>query len=84
MTVKSVALGEDISDDTSRRATRPCGAAWCRRYSYEEWNLLTGPIAEGGESGAIVADPVGAAWQCSETPAVGKMWVSSRRYSRLI
>src|SRR5438270_886783 len=39
---------------------------------------------EGGESSAVVADPVGARGQRHETPAVDQMRVSSRRYSRLI
>ena len=76
--------GANVSDDTGRRAKRPRGAAWCRRYGYEEWNLLTSPIVERREAGAIVASPPGARGECNETPGVDQMWVSKRRYCRTI
>ena len=50
-------VGTDIANDTGRRAKGPRGLAWRRRYSYEQWNLLTSSSVESGESGAIVADP---------------------------
>jgi hypothetical protein len=77
-------VGTYISDDTGRRAKGPRGLGWCRRYSYEQLNLLTSSSVEGGESGAIVADPEGASGECNETPPVDKKLVSIRRYSQLI
>src|SRR5438552_17513426 len=41
-------------------------------------------LVQSGESGAIVADPPGAGGECNATPGVDQMWVSIRRYSRLI
>src|SRR4029077_4972822 len=47
-------------------------------------NRLTHCIFQAGVSGAVVADPPGAGGECNETPGVNKIWISNRRYSRLI